>query len=219
MPGEIDSGYFFSVVNKVGVIFFAVAAGVVPLSACEKELPVSRPSVAYLEHPDNLEFTITLPPDVASTGVEFANVTYGIENAEQCVPVDPTLALGGLRPMFTEKRDVPLRLEQTSVYAGVVAATLFKPEDYYGKGKCRWSMQTIAVHLKMYPRSIQTQTDPNGVWINGMRIWVHRDDLMRGSSRDLSCVKTALDPFALCRFLDQESPKSVIFNLTLATKE
>jgi hypothetical protein len=128
--------------NQIRLVSYCLFLPV--LVACKPAEKVEAPSVQLMRPPTGLHhILIAVPESFDNVVVEKMTARHVIENANECVPVDRTKALGGSRPRFTQQRDIRLSRTDTGEFAGTLHANVFKSDDYYSLGKCNWTMQGI----------------------------------------------------------------------------
>lgn len=71
---------------------------------------------------------------------------YEVDNLE-CVPVDYTKAMGGVRLPPEQRIELTLQRIDDNTYAATVHEDAFLDEDYYDLGICHWALGTASVHF------------------------------------------------------------------------
>lgn len=71
---------------------------------------------------------------------------YEVDNLD-CVPLDYTKALGGIRMPPEQRIELTLQRIDDNTYTTIVREDAFLDEDYYGLGVCHWSLGTASVHF------------------------------------------------------------------------
>jgi hypothetical protein len=71
---------------------------------------------------------------------------YEVDNLD-CVPVDYTKAMGGVRLPPEQRIELTLQRIDDHTYATTVHEDAFLDEDYYGLGVCHWALGTASVHF------------------------------------------------------------------------
>lgn len=89
-----------------------------------------------------LRFT-GLPAAVTRLSV---TANYEVDNLD-CVPVDYTKAIGGIRLPPEQRIELTLQKIDDNTYATTVSEDAFLDEDYYGLGVCHWALGTASVHF------------------------------------------------------------------------
>jgi hypothetical protein len=89
-----------------------------------------------------LRFT-GLPAAVTRLSV---TANYAVDNLD-CVPVDYTRAIGGIRLPPEQRIELTLQKIDDNTYATTVSEDAFLDEDYYGLGVCHWALGTASVHF------------------------------------------------------------------------
>ena len=89
-----------------------------------------------------LRFT-GLPAAVTRLSV---TANYEVDNLD-CVPVDYTKAIGGIRLPPEQRIELTLQKIDDNTYATRVNEDAFLAEDYYGLGVCHWALGTASVHF------------------------------------------------------------------------
>ena len=89
-----------------------------------------------------LRFT-GLPAAVTRLSV---TANYEVDNLD-CVPLDYTKALGGIRLPPEQRIELTLQRVDESTYTTTVHEDAFLDEDYYGLGVCHWSLGTASAHF------------------------------------------------------------------------
>jgi hypothetical protein len=75
-----------------------------------------------------------------------ATANYEVDNLD-CVPLDYTKALGGVRLPPEQRIELILQRVDDNTYTTRVHEDAFLDEDYYGLGVCHWSLGTASVHF------------------------------------------------------------------------
>jgi hypothetical protein len=166
--------------NSLLIIILSVVI-VAALGSCKKSHYVPRPDVEHLKNPINREITITLPTDARLAS---AQITYWIKNKE-CVPIDSTIALGGIRPTFQEKFYIELEQSTEGRIVGVIAESPIASKDYYGLGVCEWSLAILEVTAWSKPK---------------IRVLIKEKDLLSTSEVTMPCTQWGgvRDQYATC---------------------
>lgn len=148
------------------------------LCACGSK-PVERPKITYLDSPrEKRSLTIDLPKYVDVSGFKKAVIKYVIENERQCVPIDKTIAVGGVWPGFQETRNIEMS-NSNGVLAGNYYLEAIRSEDYYGLGICNWRPELLDITTAGHPR---------------VRIVLGKNEISRKSQIRLACKEESLLP-------------------------
>ena len=124
--------------NRISGIVLASLVCILGLGGCKKHEAVLPPDAKVNPNPTKkyrLLLTVPDPPGELSVTGE---LTYAIENSRDCVPLDHTLAIGGVHSSFPrtmQAQVVPLDGEN---YELIFYDDAFISEDYYGRGVCLW---------------------------------------------------------------------------------
>lgn len=71
---------------------------------------------------------------------------YNIAN-NSCIPLDYGMALGGVRPSFTQMRPFVVTPVAHDIYEAVVYRDIYESSDYYGLGVCQWELTGINIYM------------------------------------------------------------------------
>lgn len=118
------------------------------LTACTEHKPVPPPDVKLNPSPmDHYEITITMEDAPEQLKQFSARIQYNIKNKFDCVPVDHTLALGGVTPQFNEFEMIEFMRSDGNVFKADVFTDAMRSENYYGLGVCHWGITGIHAAL------------------------------------------------------------------------
>ena len=84
-----------------------------------------------------------LPADITRLSI---TANYEVKNLD-CVPVDYTKAMGGIRLPPEQRIELTLQRIDDNTYATTVNEDALLDEDYYGLGVCQWALGTASVHF------------------------------------------------------------------------
>ncbi len=136
-----------------------IISAVVAISACDRLKTIRPPEVKQNPSPKNqFEVTLSLIESPGDVSHVTARMNYKIANAD-CVPIDYTRSLGGSTPTFRHSKELPI-ITEDKTYAVSIAEDQIQPEDYYGRGVCRWEVDGIAFFI--HRGSVTNVAHPRG---------------------------------------------------------
>lgn len=116
------------------------------LPACDQQ-KVIPPKVEYKKTPEGpAKVTLTISNSPADLNIERIEANYLIANRE-CIPIDETIAIGGIRPNFREEIPLELRKIGKRNYETNLSTRPIKSADYFGLGVCNWKLAAIDVKM------------------------------------------------------------------------
>lgn len=117
------------------------------LSGCVDHTPVSPPKVTRdIDATEKFLVTLTIGEPGVFDHIE-AQAAYSIANTSECVPMDHSIALGGVRPVALEKIDLPVTQVGERKFRTEALQHPFLDEDYYALGSCRWVISWISFDI------------------------------------------------------------------------
>jgi hypothetical protein len=126
-------------VNRLRLLAFCLLTAM-STTACDAAQPVPQPEPKRNPAPTEIyEITVTIK-DAPGPFDSFEGFTQFDVLNDECVPLDYTAALGGVRNNPTAR--VPVKYERVGdgVYRATVVADALVDEDYYGLGECHWTL-------------------------------------------------------------------------------
>lgn len=118
------------------------------LSGCTGHKPVPLPNISLNRNPmDRYEITIQIENKVTSPQGIGGKVSYMVDNAEKCLPVDYTRAIGGVRPVLYREQSLTYERVSNHVFKTYIYEDAILNEDYYGLGVCDWGAQSVSAHI------------------------------------------------------------------------
>ena len=116
------------------------------LGACGSKERAPPPYEANPSPKEAYEVVVTTHDAPEEMYASSASVTYAIEN-EDCLP--PIENFEGVRyEPDTHTLEIPIKRTGKREYSGVFFNDGMLEQDYYGRGSCRWSMQSVGAVLK-----------------------------------------------------------------------
>ncbi|WP_159097540.1 hypothetical protein [Stenotrophomonas sp. SAU14A_NAIMI4_5] len=116
------------------------------LTACGSKERAPPPYEANPSPKEAYEVVVTTHDAPEDMYASSATVTYAIEN-EDCLP--PIENFEGVRyEPDTHTLEVPIKRTGKREYTGIFFSDGMLEQDYYRRGKCRWSVQTVGAVLK-----------------------------------------------------------------------
>ncbi len=135
--------------------------------------PVSPPDIKYISAPTGaMDIAMMLPPGYGGAVIAKSVVRYEIAN-RSCIPIDQTLAIGGVRPNFTIEEPIELVASEPFRFTGRAFRNKILPENYYGLGVCRWRLAL----------DIIVQGKPS------LSVFVDGEDLPSNGELQLACLE------------------------------
>lgn len=119
----------------------------VMLGGCVDKTPVLPPKITRdLGASEKFVVTLTVGEPGVFDGIE-AHANYSISN-DECVPLDHSKAIGGVRLVPLEKMDLAVHKLGERKFRVEAIQQPFVPEDYYGRGVCRWAISSISFRVR-----------------------------------------------------------------------
>lgn len=130
--------------------YLIVGVAALLVSGCQRHQSVAPPHVKLNPMPkDHYEVSLSLQDDPGDITRVSAAMNYTVANTD-CLPTDYTKALGGIKPKFSQEKELPV-MRKGNAYVAMVAEDEFLPENYYGLGTCHWKVGGIAFFLHRGP--------------------------------------------------------------------
>jgi hypothetical protein len=126
-------------VNRLRLLAFCLLTAM-STTACDAAQPVPQPEPKRNPAPTEVyEITVTIKDAPGPFDSIDGFTQFDVLN-DECVPLDYTAALGGVRNNPSER--VPVKYERIGdgVYRATVVADALVDEDYYGLGMCHWTL-------------------------------------------------------------------------------
>lgn len=184
--GDCRFGYEARRGASAGFCFCLLLAGCVDRTPVPPPQPTRNPAAN-----EKLAFMLTVPESRIPELVQ-AQAAYSIANSNECVPMDHSRALGGVRPVALKRIDLEVAVSGKNQFRVDALQNPFLAEDYYGRGKCRWEISWLSFdfYYNNMPQSAVITPDP----------------LNRGETSTVLCFieppgrdSTCMDPGAVTR--------------------
>lgn len=171
--------------------------GLAVVGGCVDKTPVPPPKVTRdTGATERFLLTLTIEEPVVFGPIE-AYANYSISNRSECVPMDHSIALGGVRHIALEKIDLAVKQVGEGKFRAEALKHPFLAEDYYALGVCRWVISGVT--FRMHHAGV-SQT-----------VGMARDDIKSGKTKLALCFLDPPDDLATCG--SRESVRQDIRNL------
>lgn len=131
-------------ISKQNISKMACTICVVTTAACHN--PVPPPEYKINQHP-NEKYKVIVKSDYDISGTVSVIAWYHIINGEKCVPIDYTIAFGGIRPDPKVKYHYNIKKINNDEFSSIFYLDIINPGDYWGKGICSWGIYFLEVQF------------------------------------------------------------------------